>query len=99
MDQSLTDLLSEVSTALAELAEAASSEQTNSAEISSTLLEMLDAMKSRKSEPAQVNVTVQPAAVKVEIMPAQHGEFRITHEYDKTSGRITASHVKRITKE
>lgn len=88
MDQSITDLLTEVSTALAELAEAANSDQTNSAEISSTLLEMLDAMKAHKSEAAQVNVTVQPAEVK--FLPARV-LLRIDHEYDLKTGRISHS--------
>lgn len=95
MDQSTFDLYNEVSNALAELATSASESHADMAEISSTLAEMLELMKARKEPEPQCNVTVQPAPVNVQVLPAATYHFHITHEYDK-GGRLITSHVKRI---
>lgn len=93
MDEDLKKLADEVSTALADLVEAAQEGHANTGEISTTLAEMLEVLKARKE--SQIVVHAPPAQVTV--MPAPAGDFDITHQYDK-AGRLVTSHVRRIAK-
>lgn len=92
MPDPLEHLANEVSSAVADLVEAAKENTASGDAIAQVLAEMVELARSRK-EP-QITVNVSPTPVNVNI-PAV--EFEVCHEYDQ-SGRLVKSCVKRISK-
>ena len=91
MPDPLERLANEVSSAVADLVEAAKENTASRDGIAAALAEMVEIARARK-EP-QITVQVNPTPVTVNV-PAS--EFEVCHEYDD-SGRLVKSCVKRIT--
>jgi hypothetical protein len=92
MPDPLVRLANEVSSAVADLVEAAKENTASGDAIAQVLAEMVELARSRKEQPIVVNVSPTPVNVHI---PAS--EFEICHEYD-VGGRLVKSCVKRITK-